>query len=199
LTGANGSGKTTLLNVIGGRLTPASGIVRVKVPTRILPQRLDCLDNRISVLASIQQSAPGATQAEIRSSLARFGFRGRAAEAPAETLSGGERFRATLAAILLARPAPQLLILDEPTNSLDVASVEQLVSAVCADPIDAVVGRFITRPPGCPLCLGRGRLGWVSVMESGGWCGGLRRNCSCGAGDTVLGCPVRTGAGWVRA
>lgn len=46
------------------------------------------------------------------------------------TLSGGERFRAALAATMLAAPAPQLLMLDEPTNSLDMASVRQLTSAL---------------------------------------------------------------------
>ena len=51
-------------------------------------------------------------------------------EAPAATLSGGERFRAALACVLLARPEPQLLILDEPTNNLDFESQSQLVQAL---------------------------------------------------------------------
>jgi ATPase subunit of ABC transporter with duplicated ATPase domains len=48
------------------------------------------------------------------------------------TLSGGERFRVALARVLLADPTPQLLILDEPTNDLDIDSVEQLVDALTA-------------------------------------------------------------------
>ncbi|MCZ4515706.1 ABC transporter ATP-binding protein, partial [Streptomyces sp. ActVer] len=46
------------------------------------------------------------------------------------TLSGGERFRAALAALMLAEPAPQVLMLDEPTNNLDMASVRQLTTAL---------------------------------------------------------------------
>jgi ATPase subunit of ABC transporter with duplicated ATPase domains len=67
---------------------------------------------------------------EVRAGLARFLFRGERADRPAGTLSGGERFRAVLAALLLAQPAPQLLLLDEPTNNLDMASVRQLTQAL---------------------------------------------------------------------
>jgi ATPase subunit of ABC transporter with duplicated ATPase domains len=74
--------------------------------------------------------APDADNNERRSRLARFLFRGRAADQPVSTLSGGERFRATLAALLLAEPPPQLLMLDEPTNNLDLASVDQLTDAL---------------------------------------------------------------------
>lgn len=62
--------------------------------------------------------------------LARLLFRGATADQSVATLSGGERFRAALAPILLAEPAPQLLMLDEPTNNLDFTSVEQFISAL---------------------------------------------------------------------
>ena len=74
--------------------------------------------------------APGAEVNHVRAQLARFLFRGAAADREVRTLSGGERFRATLASLLLADPAPQLLMLDEPTNNLDLASYDALVSAL---------------------------------------------------------------------
>ncbi|MDR1294746.1 MAG: ATP-binding cassette domain-containing protein [Bifidobacteriaceae bacterium] len=130
LTGANGSGKTTMLNVIVGVLTPVAGTVRRGVPARMLPQRLDGLAGSASVFDNVRDAAPDASPQAIRAALARFGFGGGGVDRPASALCGGERFRATLATILLATPAPQLLILDEPTNSLDVSSVAQLVSAL---------------------------------------------------------------------
>jgi ATPase subunit of ABC transporter with duplicated ATPase domains len=57
-------------------------------------------------------------------------FRGARADQIANGLSGGERFRAVLAALLLAQPPPQLLVLDEPTNNLDMASARQLSQAL---------------------------------------------------------------------
>ncbi|MGX1670851.1 ABC-F family ATP-binding cassette domain-containing protein [Streptomyces sp. NPDC055400] len=130
LVGRNGAGKTTLLRTLTGELEPLSGEARTFVPLRFLPQRLDVLDEQLSVAANVARMAPGVTDNHIRSQLARFLFKGARAEQPAGTLSGGERFRAALAATMLAAPAPQLLMLDEPTNSLDMASVRQLTSAL---------------------------------------------------------------------
>jgi ATPase subunit of ABC transporter with duplicated ATPase domains len=84
----------------------------------------------LSVLEALRRAAPTRTPEQIRTHLARFLFRGTRAEAPLATLSGGERFRAELAAVLVADPAPQLLLLDEPTNHLDAQTVDQLVDAL---------------------------------------------------------------------
>jgi ATPase subunit of ABC transporter with duplicated ATPase domains len=130
LVGRNGAGKTTLLRTLTGELSPLSGEARTFVPLRFLPQRLDVLDEELSVAANVARLAPGVTGNHIRSQLARFLFKGARAEQPAGTLSGGEHFRAALAATMLAAPAPQLLMLDEPTNNLDVAGVRQLTSAL---------------------------------------------------------------------
>ncbi|WP_051940483.1 ABC-F family ATP-binding cassette domain-containing protein [Phaeacidiphilus oryzae] len=132
LVGPNGAGKTTLLRLIGGRLAPAEGELTTWVPVRTLPQRLDgeVLDDELTVAQNVAWFAPAAQPTEIRGRLARFLFRGARADRPVGALSGGERFRAALAALLLAEPAPQLLLLDEPTNNLDLASVRQLTEAL---------------------------------------------------------------------
>ncbi|MGN9790148.1 ABC-F family ATP-binding cassette domain-containing protein [Streptomyces sp. OZ13] len=130
LVGRNGAGKTTLLRTIAGELEPVAGEAVPEVPLRFLPQRLDLLDDGLSVVENVARFAPGATDNQIRARLARFLFRGALADQPAGTLSGGERFRAALAALLLAEPAPQLLMLDEPTNNLDMSSVRSLTAAL---------------------------------------------------------------------
>ncbi|MER7536767.1 ABC-F family ATP-binding cassette domain-containing protein [Streptomyces sp. NPDC097704] len=138
LVGRNGAGKTTLLRTIAGELEPLAGEREARVPLRFLPQRLDVLDDGLSVVENVARFAPEATANAIRARLARFLFRGARADQPVGTLSGGERFRATLAALLLAEPAPQLLMLDEPTNNLDMASVRKLTAA-----LDAYEGALI--------------------------------------------------------
>jgi ATPase subunit of ABC transporter with duplicated ATPase domains len=129
LVGPNGAGKTTLLRAITGLAGRPGVDVRLGAVVGYLPQRLDILDDSLSVVDNVRAAAPAASVNEVRASLARFLFRGERADRRAGTLSGGERFRAVLAALLLAQPAPQLLLLDEPTNNLDMASVRQLSQA----------------------------------------------------------------------
>ena len=130
LTGPNGAGKTTLLRAIAG-VAPLKGVtVRHAGAVGYLPQRLDVLDDDLTVVENVRAAAPEASVNEVRAGLARFLFRGTRADQRAGTLSGGERFRAVLAALLLAEPRPQLLVLDEPTNSLDLASARQLGQAL---------------------------------------------------------------------
>ncbi len=130
LTGHNGAGKSTLLRTVAGQIPPEAGELTAHVPLRYLPQRLDLLDESLSLAQNVARLAPRATDNRIRAQLARFLFRGGRADRTVGTLSGGERFRATLAAVMLAEPAPQLLMLDEPTNNLDLASVRQLTDAL---------------------------------------------------------------------
>ncbi|HEX2905153.1 MAG TPA: ATP-binding cassette domain-containing protein [Jatrophihabitans sp.] len=167
LTGPNGAGKTTLLDTIAGRLAPIAGSVDVAVPMRYLPQRLDILDPNRTVLANVATFAPGVSENRLRAGLARLLFRGRRADQLVATLSGGERFRATLAALLLAEPAPQLLLLDEPTNNLDLASVAELI-----DGLSAFQGALIVASHDLPFLQELEPTSWLDVQPGAPGAGG---------------------------
>ncbi|MDH6123893.1 ATP-binding cassette domain-containing protein [Kitasatospora sp. GP82] len=158
LVGPNGAGKTTLLRTIAGELAPLSGEITLPVPLRHLPQRLDLLDDGLSVADNVKAYAPGVGDNAVRARLARFQFRGARAEQLAGTLSGGERFRAALAALLLADPPPQLLLLDEPTNNLDLASVRQLTQA-----LSGYQGALIVASHDVPFLRGLGITRWLEL------------------------------------
>ncbi|MYS46041.1 ATP-binding cassette domain-containing protein [Streptomyces sp. SID5998] len=160
LVGRNGAGKTTLLRTVAGELPPVSGEAVAHVPLRFLPQRLDVLDDELSVVENVARFAPDATANRVRARLARFLFRGARADQKAGTLSGGERFRAALAALMLAEPAPQLLLLDEPTNNLDMASVRRLTSA-----LESYEGALIVAGHDLPFLRSIGITRWFLVED----------------------------------
>ncbi|MFI7631426.1 ABC-F family ATP-binding cassette domain-containing protein [Microbispora rosea] len=162
LLGPNGSGKTTLLRTILGEIPPDEGSVRLDVPVRYLPQRLDVLDDALSLVDNVRAVAPAASVNAVRAGLARFLFRGARAERPAGTLSGGERFRAVLASLLLAEPAPRLLLMDEPTNNLDLASVRQLAQA-----LSAYRGALVVVSHDLPFLESIGITRWVTLGPEG--------------------------------
>ncbi|NDK29714.1 ABC-F family ATP-binding cassette domain-containing protein [Streptomyces sp. TR1341] len=160
LVGRNGAGKTTLLRTVAGELAPTEGSATAHVPLRFLPQRLDVLDDELTVAQNVARFAPGATNNRVRARLARFLFRGARADQRAATLSGGERFRAALAALMLAEPAPQLLLLDEPTNNLDLASVRQLTSA-----LDSYEGALLVASHDLPFLESIGITRWLLMAD----------------------------------
>lgn len=140
LTGRNGVGKTRLLESLVHPETaerpgsPDAGVRAVSHTDRIgyLPQRLDHVDDSVSILDTVRAVAPHRPPGEIRAKLARFLFRGDSIYRSVSGLSGGERFRVALARLLLADPPNQLLVLDEPANNLDMHSVDELVDALAA-------------------------------------------------------------------
>jgi ATP-binding cassette subfamily F protein uup len=130
LIGANGAGKSTILKLILGELEPDSGTVRLGTQLQVayFDQMREQLDPEKTVIETISPGSDwveiGGERKHVMSYLQDFLFPPRRAQSPVRTLSGGERNRLLLAR-LFARPA-NLLVLDEPTNDLDIESLELL-------------------------------------------------------------------------
>ncbi|WP_102946573.1 ABC-F family ATP-binding cassette domain-containing protein [Stenotrophomonas sp. VV52] len=124
--GRNGSGKSTLLRVLAGELEPLAGEVKRATGTALLDQTLSSLPAQDSALQLLQRANPQASDATLRTRLALLGLDAERSLRPLATLSGGERMKAALGAVLYAEVPPQLLLLDEPGNHLDLASLAAL-------------------------------------------------------------------------
>ncbi len=134
LVGDNGVGKTSLLRTLMHTEELPWLAARGALSTSrvgYLDQTL-VLDNDATILENIRQAAPTRLPHDIRAQLASFLIRGKMVDRLVAGLSGGERFRVALARILMAEPSPELLILDEPTNNLDLTSIEELVEGLRA-------------------------------------------------------------------
>jgi ATP-binding cassette subfamily F protein uup len=134
LIGPNGAGKSTLIKLMLGTLAPDAGTVRIgsNVQAAYFDQMREALDSEATVAETISPGSDwieiAGTRKHVLSYLGDFLFPPQRAGAPVRTLSGGERNRLLLAR-LFARPA-NLLVLDEPTNDLDIESLELLESTL---------------------------------------------------------------------
>jgi ATP-binding cassette subfamily F protein uup len=139
LVGPNGAGKTTLLKMLTGELAPDAGSVRLGVNLEIatLDQRRESLDPE-ETLAHFLTDGRGETvvvngeERHVVSYMKDFLFNPEQARTPVRELSGGEKARLILARVL-ARPA-NLLVLDEPTNDLDMETLDLLQELVAGFP-----------------------------------------------------------------
>ena len=129
LVGKNGSGKSTLLKIICGELKPKSGTVKTFGKIAYVNQDLSVLDKNKTIVENIMEIS-GCLKHDAHAIAANFGFRGDASQQRVGTLSGGELLKATLAAILGGDNQPDLLILDEPTNNLEIKSIVILENAL---------------------------------------------------------------------
>ena len=132
LIGPNGAGKSTLLKLILGELEPDSGKIRsgTRVEVAYFDQLREQLDEDATLIDTISQGAEyieiAGSRKHVMSYLSDFLFRPERARAKVSALSGGERNRLLLAR-LFSRPA-NVLVLDEPTNDLDIETLELLES-----------------------------------------------------------------------
>lgn len=126
LTGVNGSGKSTLLKMIAGQLPAPAGNLKVTDETALLDQHCSVLSADMSALEHVQQANLALDQSHVRMLLAQLGLDAARVALPSRLLSGGERMKAALAAILYRRRPVELLLLDEPGNHLDLPSLKAL-------------------------------------------------------------------------
>jgi len=128
--GLNGAGKTTLLRILGGIEKSDTGEVKPGHGLKLgyYAQEHETLDLDRTVVENLRSSAPDLTDTQVRSVLGSFLFSGDDADKPARVLSGGEKTRLALAALVVS--SANVLLLDEPTNNLDPASREEILAAL---------------------------------------------------------------------
>ncbi len=132
LKGLNGSGKTTLTNLILGKLEPKTGTIYRAANTQVyIDQDYSLIDNKLKVYEQASQFNTAALQEhEIKTRLNRFLFSKEDWDKPCSALSGGERMRLILCCLTIGNQSPDIIILDEPTNNLDIQNIETLTAAV---------------------------------------------------------------------
>lgn len=152
IAGPNGAGKSTLLQVLDGKRRPSGGMVRLGTGAKpgIFTQQQARRTGR--VIDAIWNQYPRFTELDVRSHLARFGYRGEEVFKDCATLSGGELARLRFAELALERP--NLLFLDEPTNHLDIYMRESLTQALVAYTGTLLLvthDRYLMQTLGCPI------------------------------------------------
>jgi ATP-binding cassette subfamily F protein 3 len=133
IVGPNGAGKTTVLKLLIGQLQPISGLISQNPRLRIgffAQHHVDALDMSTSAVGFMQKNYPGKTDEEYRRHLGAFGITGMTGLQKLELLSGGQKSRVAFACLSLTNP--HILVLDEPSNHLDIEAMDALSSALNA-------------------------------------------------------------------
>ncbi len=132
LKGQNGSGKTTLIKLILGDLEPQKGIIyRAHNKSVYIDQDYSLLHDQLKVGEQAQQfNASALPEHEINIRLSRFLFTKDDWGKSCSALSGGERMRLLLCCLTISSISPDIIILDEPTNNLDIQNVDILTAAI---------------------------------------------------------------------
>lgn len=131
IVGPNGAGKTTVLHLLTGRLQPVSGIVSMNPRLRVgffAQHHVDALDLTLSAVSFMAREYPGRTDEEYRRQLGAFGITGTTGLQKMVVLSGGQKSRVAFACLALT--SPHILVLDEPSNHLDIEAMDALADAL---------------------------------------------------------------------
>ncbi|GIK03761.1 hypothetical protein Aspvir_007835 [Aspergillus viridinutans] len=131
IVGPNGAGKTTVLKLLTGQLQPTSGLISTHARLRIgyfAQHHVDALDLTTSAVSFMAKTYPGKTDEEYRRHLGAFGITGTTGLQRMELLSGGQKSRVAFACLSLTNP--HILVLDEPSNHLDIEGMDALSEAL---------------------------------------------------------------------
>ncbi|KAI9650319.1 ATP-binding cassette, regulator of translational elongation [Ciborinia camelliae] len=133
IVGPNGAGKTTVLKLLIGKLSPTGGLISQNPRLRIgffAQHHVDALDLTTSAVGFMTKTYPGKTDEEYRRHLGAFGITGMTGLQKMELLSGGQKSRVAFACLSLQNP--HILVLDEPSNHLDIEAMDALSQALNA-------------------------------------------------------------------
>ncbi|KAH7359164.1 GCN20 protein [Plectosphaerella cucumerina] len=131
IVGPNGAGKTTVLKLLVGRLTASTGLISQNPRLRVgffAQHHVDALDLTTSAVSFMSKAYPGRTDEEYRRQLGAFGITGTTGLQKMELLSGGQKSRVAFACLALTNP--HILVLDEPSNHLDIEAMDALADAL---------------------------------------------------------------------
>ncbi|KAI1277029.1 P-loop containing nucleoside triphosphate hydrolase protein [Xylaria sp. FL0933] len=131
IVGPNGAGKTTILKLLIGKLTPTQGLISQNSRLRIgffAQHHVDALDLTMSAVSFMAKEYPGRSDEEYRRQLGSFGITGTTGLQKMAVLSGGQKSRVAFACLALTQP--HILVLDEPSNHLDIEAMDALAEAL---------------------------------------------------------------------
>ena len=132
IRGSNGSGKTTLVRIIRDELQPRQGTVtHANASSIYIDQDYSLINNQLTVYEQAQHfNTSNLQEHEVKTRLNRFLFTKEYWDNLCKTLSGGEKMRLLLCCLTISQNAPDIIILDEPTNNLDLQNIEILTAAI---------------------------------------------------------------------
>ncbi|MDL2262933.1 ATP-binding cassette domain-containing protein, partial [Bacteroidales bacterium OttesenSCG-928-I21] len=131
IPGNNGAGKSTLIKLILGKLEPQTGtLTKIDFSSLYIDQEYSIINDKLTVYEQIQQYNEQYLEHELKMFLHRFLFTSDTWDKPCGKLSGGEKMKLLFCCLQVNNKIPDVFVLDEPTNNLDIKSLEVVTSVV---------------------------------------------------------------------